>query len=233
MTHRRQNRPRRGPGLGADDPRRIGEGEFVPTSQEVERLGELYELSEIERRFLHLLAAGEVNDPVPVPPLVPSEQDRRRVDAQWPYPAAVLDHRWNILYSNPAYRLVLRGITARGDNFLDWMFLDDNARTVVVDFATEARWLVGRFRFACAAHPNDPGLAELLQRCHTDPLFAAAWDDPTVLADGPAATAMHWSHRDSDLTLPVTEIPLPGSDWLTLQLAGPGPGPLPPPTGGA
>jgi hypothetical protein len=178
-------------------------------------------MTEIEWRFLHLLASNEVNGPAPIPEVVLPDACGRRVDAHSPFPAAVLDHRWNILYANPEYRRVLRGIRAQQDNFLDWMFLDDNARSTVIDFATEARWLVGRFRFAIATHPNDPQLTQLLERCHSDKLFAAAWNDSAVLADGPGAMAMHWYHRDSGLTLRITEEHPPDSRWLTLHLAGP------------
>jgi len=221
MTDHEYKRRRRGPGLSQDYLRQIEDGEIVPTPEELDLLGEVYEMTEIEQRFLYLLASNEVNGPAPIPDIVLSTAHRCRVDTHSPLPAAVLDHRWNILYANPAYRRVLRGIGAEEDNFLDWMFLDDNARSIVIDFATEARQLVGRFRFAIATHPNDPQLVELLERCYSDDLFITAWDNPAILADGPATTAMHWYHRDSGRTLRVIEENLPGSQWLTVHLAEP------------
>ncbi|WP_216898417.1 MmyB family transcriptional regulator [Nocardia alni] len=144
------------------------------------------------------------------------------MDAYSPNPAALLDRRWNILYANTDYLRVLQGLDAQDDNFLDWLFLDDNSRSVVIDYPSEALHLIGRFRFVCVAHRDDPEIMELLQHLTGDPLFARGWKDAvTVLADGPAVTPMCWHDHDTGNIFRVSEEPVPGTEWLTLQVAVP------------
>jgi hypothetical protein len=85
MTDRRSGRPRRG--LDPDYLRRIEAGEVVPTPQELDLLGEVYELTDIEYRFLRLLATHETHGPAPIPQVTLTAEHRRRVDARWLSPA--------------------------------------------------------------------------------------------------------------------------------------------------
>jgi hypothetical protein len=216
--HASENRGREGREFTADYLRQLEEGEILPTPEDLDVLSNVYGLDDVQRRYLYHLYSYEVNGPAPIPEIAVSDDHRRRVDAHSPYPAAVLDHRWNVVYANPGYVRVLRGIAA-DNNFVTWMFLDDNARSIVIDFTAEARQLVGRFRFAAGVYLGDPQFDDLEQRCCADNLFAKAFEEPSLLADGPGPIPMNWRDPDSGEILRVTEQRLPDSEWLTLHSA--------------
>lgn len=219
---RQQRRRRQRRVIDEEYIRRFEEGELIPTPEELAVFEHAYQMNPAQRKFFRLLYRNEVDGPVPIPDIVVTAEHRRRVDAHAPNPAALLDHRWNVVYANTSYLRVLRGLPAEGGNFVDWLFRDDNARSIVLDHAAEARHLTGRFRFTVVAYRADPEVLDLMQRCYADDdLFAAAWDDAVFVADGPAATPMHWRDPDTGHILRVTEEALPDSEFLTLQLAVP------------
>ncbi len=56
-----------------------------------------------------------------------------------------------------------------------WTFTDAAARTIVVDWESEASGLLARFRAAAARHPDDPAFEDLIQRLRTASPEVRAW----------------------------------------------------------
>ncbi|WP_024804426.1 helix-turn-helix domain-containing protein [Nocardia sp. BMG51109] len=219
----RSHRKRSGrlPGITPEYLRQIEEGEVLPSPEVIDRLADVYQLGDLARRHLHDLYSSEVDGPAPVPDIVVTNEHRRRVDDHSPHPAALLDHRWNVLHANAGYRRVLPGIGAGENNLLAWMFLDDRARSIVIDHTAEARKLVGRFKLTYGTFLGDPEFEDILRRCESDEFFDAAWSDFRALTDSPGPTPMNWRDPGTDRLLRVTEQRVPDSEWLTLHTATP------------
>lgn len=136
-----------------------------PSPQVLDSLATVLRFSGAERRYLHLLATGtarpagrsdEVGDAV-----------RRLVHRLDPDPALVKGARWDVLCCNDAAAQLFRWESGEPSvNLVRWMFTDDVAREVYVDWEGEARAMLGRFRLAAAGYPDDPGFVALVADLH-------------------------------------------------------------------
>ncbi|MGW4649346.1 helix-turn-helix transcriptional regulator [Kitasatospora sp. NPDC004289] len=144
-------------------------------------------LDRSERAHLFALAGGE--DPVAQPvchmvtPAVQLLLDR--VD---PYPAAVVNSRYDVLAYNRAYTWLagdLEALPFEERNLMWLAFTDSVFGSRLVDRRTDARSMVARFRAAMADHTAEPAWKALLHRLRTaSPEFEELWQRHEVSAPG-------------------------------------------------
>ncbi len=60
-------------------------------------------------------------------------------------------------------------------NLLWWMFTDPAARTILIDWETEAAAQLARYRASSARHPDDPSFRELTDRLHAASPEVRTW----------------------------------------------------------
>ncbi|GHD59053.1 helix-turn-helix transcriptional regulator [Jeongeupia chitinilytica] len=99
-------------------------------------------------------------------------------------PAYVLGRRWDVLaWNDAAARLFGPWLAAdAAPNLLDFVFLDQAARTLVVDWEVRARRLAAEFRADTRAGVDDAGLIEqVAQLSQSSPEFAEYWRRHDVL----------------------------------------------------
>lgn len=149
-----------------------------PSRQVLDALARALRLGATERVHLHELVHGVASAPTSgtVETLAPAVTDLvERLD---PHPTYVTGRSWDVLAANHAARLLWTDWPALPPderNILWWTFTDPHARTVLVDWETEATAQLARFRAAAARHPNDPEFSSLIQRLHTASPEVKAW----------------------------------------------------------
>ena len=95
-----------------------------------------------------------------------------------PDPTYVKGRRWDVLAANGAARELFTdwaAMPAGERNLVRWMFTMQRAREVYVDWESEARAMLGRFRMAAARHPDDPDFTALIEQLHQDSDLVRAW----------------------------------------------------------
>ncbi|MFF4603394.1 helix-turn-helix transcriptional regulator [Streptomyces sp. NPDC001339] len=99
------------------------------------------------------------------------------VESVAPNPAVVIDPHWDLLAWNAGYAALLTDparLPPKRRN-LPWLvFRWAPARTLLVDWESEARGLLGQFRANAARHPEDRRYAEIADEITRDP-DAARW----------------------------------------------------------
>ncbi|MFI2608686.1 helix-turn-helix transcriptional regulator [Kitasatospora sp. NPDC018619] len=137
----------------------------------------------------HLFTLAGADDPVLVkecPSVTPSV--RLLLDQLAPYPAVVLNSRYDILACNPQYTAFVGDLDrlAPEDRNLMWMaFTPSHFRDVLVDYRTERLGIVARFRSAMADHSAEPAWKALLARVlKASPDFAELWQRHDVMRPG-------------------------------------------------
>ena len=154
-----------------------------PSAQVLDALASALRMSTAERRYLQVLAYGhdggagaDVARPTP-----PERIDREVADLVQrlePFPTFVKGRRWDVLAANPAARELFTDweeLPAGQRNLVRWMFMTDRAREVYLDWESEARAMLGRFRLAAARHPHDPDFAALIAELHRDSQHVRDW----------------------------------------------------------
>jgi hypothetical protein len=107
-----------------------------------------------------------------------------------PFPAAVLNARWDILAFNRSYDALfsLESVPARNRNAMLLYFADAGQRELWPDWAAGAPQVVSQFRAATAQHGTDPDWAALLARLRqASPDFDRLWpqDDAGICGTMP------------------------------------------------
>jgi transcriptional regulator with XRE-family HTH domain len=162
--------------------------ELRPSREVLDALARALRLTPAERRHIHEIAHGSppVDDRAAV-----SESASAAVCAlvarMDPYPSYVKGGSWAILAANRSARAMFEdwGMASGGGvpNMLWWMFTHERARSIYVDWPTEAARMLARFRMAAARRPEDPGFRDLIERLQlASPEFAATWDRHEVQA---------------------------------------------------
>ena len=157
--------------------------DITVSRQVVNSLARALRLGPSERTHLFTLAGlalpAERSRPHPVDPLV-----RRLVDDLLPKPAYVLNPWWDLLAYNEAYAHLLGGLDHRpeGERNILWLtFTESRGTGLFVDWAGEARSLVGQLRAHLAQYPDDSRGAELLDLMRAaDPRFVELWNEHGV-----------------------------------------------------
>lgn len=158
----------------------IEQGRPVSVSQSVlERLSEVLRMTEAQRQYLFELAGKPAKTPSNSiepdrPPSVIASIIHRE-----PGPAYLLDHAWNaILWNKPAEDLFCGWLSPGSGkrNLLEYMFLEPEARRLVVEWEDRARRLIADFRADCGRSLENPPFPDLLDSLQSrSPEFLDFW----------------------------------------------------------
>jgi len=153
-----------------------------PSPQVLDALGTALRMSAAERRYLQILAYGPGGpDSVTDTPRPQEHVDSRVVDLVQrldPFPTYLKGRRWDVLAANAAARELFTdwdALPAAERNLVSWMFTSARAREVYLDWEPEARAMLGRFRLAAAAHPDDPDFTALIARLLRESAHVRDW----------------------------------------------------------
>jgi len=153
-------------GVSVDYYVRLERGRRVNVSESVlDALARALCLSETERAHLLAIARPSRKRPGPVPPQRVRPGLRRVLDSVTDLPAIVLGRRLDVLATNHLARVFYADFEALPRlerNMARFMFFDDIARELYVDWPAAARSIVGSLRLYAGRHPTDPQLAELV-----------------------------------------------------------------------
>jgi len=131
-----------------------------------------------------------------VPPAVQTLVDRLE-----PYPAAVLNARWDLLAFNRvnlSFFPNLASIPLEDRNCLWLCFTDPEWRSVLVDWEATVVRMVAEYRATMAEHIDDPAWQALVDRLHhASPEFRAVWERHDVAAM--TGNAKHMRHPTAGL----------------------------------
>jgi transcriptional regulator with XRE-family HTH domain len=166
-----------------------------PSAQVLEALAAALRMSAAERRYLQVLAHGhedvgsaQVVAVAPPERIDPSVADLvQRLD---PFPTLVKGRRWDVLAANPAARELFtdwEALPSGERNLVRWMFMTDRAREVYLEWESEARAMLGRFRLAAARYPGDPDFEALIAELRRDSEHVRDWwprHDVTAVGSG-------------------------------------------------
>jgi transcriptional regulator with XRE-family HTH domain len=107
------------------------------------------------------------------------------LDQLEPYPACVLNTRWDLLAFNRVYASFfddLEAIPLEDRNCLWLAFTDSGWRDVIVDWDESVGRMVAEYRAAMAEHIDDPAWRAFVDRLHrASPEFTTVWERHDVL----------------------------------------------------
>ncbi|GAB7192125.1 helix-turn-helix transcriptional regulator [Kineococcus sp. NUM-3379] len=215
-------------GVSLDYYTRIEQGRVGEVSGAVlNAVGDALRLSPEEAALLHRLAAPSRSVPRPRTggTLRPGTA---AMLASLTVPAAVVDHRMDVVAANLPFRLLVArpgGAPEAMDNLVRWFFLDPWARDLLPAWGESAGAAVAGLRLNWIRNPGDPGLdalvAELSARSTE---FSRTWavPDVTVAPHGRLTVEHPWA---GTCWLDHHVLTLPGEGmFLTLQTPVPGTG---------
>lgn len=161
----------------------IEQGRDVSISPAVgARLAKTLKLTAAERRYLFDLMGctdPESNEAV----LQPLPQGLSACVDHIAAPAYILDKSWNVLARNAALLELFDGWPDNSPkpNLLRYIFLEQAATELVVDWEQRARRVVGEFRADVGAHIDEPEIRALVAELQElSPLFTQWWGRQTV-----------------------------------------------------
>ncbi|MDP9848757.1 helix-turn-helix transcriptional regulator [Streptosporangium lutulentum] len=142
-------------------------------------------LNDTERGHLFALAKPVRTKPRPMPPQRVRPGLRRVLETLSDTPALVIGHRLDVLATNRLARVLYTDFDAlphRERNMARYLFLDEAARELYVDWEGAARGTVASLRLYAGRHPHDLRLAELVGELSLrDTDFRRWWADHNVL----------------------------------------------------
>ncbi|MER6975780.1 helix-turn-helix transcriptional regulator [Streptomyces carpinensis] len=172
-------------GVSVDYYVRLERGRSASVSQSVLRaVAQALQLDEAERDHLFALAEAVGRRPG----AVAEQQARvglvRALENISEVPALLLGHRLDVLASNRAARalyLDFDALPVEERNMARYMFLNEAARDLYVDWHETAREIVGMLRLYASHHPHDPQLTRLVDELSAaDRDFRRWWADHEV-----------------------------------------------------
>jgi len=166
-----------------------------PSAQVLDALASALRMSAAERSYLQVLARGRegVGSAHMVAMAPPERVDPgvaalvQRLD---PFPTLLKGRRWDVLAANPAARELFtdwEALPSAERNLVRWMFMTDRAREVYLEWESEARAMLGRFRLAAARYPGDPDFEALIAELRRDSEHVRDWwprHDVTAVGSG-------------------------------------------------
>ncbi|MGW4892069.1 helix-turn-helix transcriptional regulator [Kitasatospora sp. NPDC004240] len=166
----------------------LEQGRDIQVSVQVlDAVARALQLDPAERAHLFVLAGADDPSPV-VECLTVTPAIRLVLERMSPYPAAVVNARYDVLAHNPEYAHLVGDLDALPfeDRNLMWMaFTPSRFRDVLVDHETEREGMVARFRSGMADHSAEPAWKALLARLRrASPFFEEAWGRHDVAAPG-------------------------------------------------
>ncbi|MEU1048549.1 hypothetical protein ABZ400_25795 [Streptomyces sp. NPDC005897] len=129
-------------------------------------------------------AGGQRSAPRPAPATPEAQaylQDYATLLEAVPFPSLVVDHRWDVVLANSAFRTLFQGAgphpTAMpDDNFLRFVLFHPDAATVLGEH--ESSWclpMLAHFAAALERYGHDPGLQAVRRDIAQDPIMEAAY----------------------------------------------------------
>ncbi|MGI5140572.1 helix-turn-helix transcriptional regulator [Streptomyces sp. CA-106110] len=172
-------------GVSVDYYVRLERGRSASVSESVLRaVAQALQLDEAERDHLFALAEAIGRQPRAV-----AEQEARAglvraLENISEVPALLLGHRLDVLATNrPARALYLdfEALPVKERNMARYVFLNEAARDLYVDWHETAREIVGMLRLYASHHPHDPQLVQLVNELSAaDQDFRRWWADHDV-----------------------------------------------------
>lgn len=157
-----------------------------PSPEVLDSLARVLLLTEDERRYMHVLVHGQVNQSVPLDTeLTSGELIERLVDLSYeiPYPVYSVDRYCDLLAWNQAAADWYEDWAPRPaeHNFLHWLLFTPQARERLVDWENEAQDVVARWRSETAKWRGDRRIQRMVAELReVSPHFAGWWDDHDV-----------------------------------------------------
>ena len=175
-------------GVGASWYQWLEQGRDITVSSQVlDAIGRVLELTEPELRHLHALA-GLTPPPLRTSPNLGREDCcqalDRMIDAWLPNPGHIVDQYWNIVAMNTSARLIF-GFEEVGTNCLVNFFEQRLYEVGYPDPDEVTRRVAAQFRFEMSNYPGDHHFAEIVERLlRTSERFAQIWNLHEVQAPG-------------------------------------------------
>ncbi|MFC6093547.1 helix-turn-helix transcriptional regulator [Saccharothrix lopnurensis] len=159
-----------------------------PSSEVLDSLARVLLLSEDERRYMHMLAHGQVAEPQPLDTGFPPEDIIRqlvRTTGIGQYPVYALNLSADVIAWNHAtteWYADFGALDPAERNMVRWMFTDPTARIRFADWESDAQDIVARLRTVPARRPHDARLARLvveMKRLSAE--FRLWWEEHDVI----------------------------------------------------
>ena len=180
-------------------------GKAQPSRDMVARLADTLAMPLRERNVL-LLAAGYAPDyperALDTPELAPVRRAIELiVEHQEPYPAFVLNRRWDVLLTNRAAGRVAGFLLggSKHTNMVRQFFDPNDLRAVVVNWEEVAGDLVRHLHDEVAAVPSDAGAHALLEEVLRYPGVPSRWRTRDLGAAPPPLLTVHFRKGDQEL----------------------------------
>jgi transcriptional regulator with XRE-family HTH domain len=136
-------------------------------------------------------------------------------------PAIILGRRGDVLAQNRMAKALFTDFErfpGPERNYSRWMFLDDEPRSLFVDWDAQARAAVESLRLEAGNDPDDRATAELITELRTrSPEFAQWWDEHRVYQRTHGSKRLRHSIV-GDLTVEYETLTLPGDPHMTLYV---------------
>jgi transcriptional regulator with XRE-family HTH domain len=211
-------------GVSTDYYTRLEQGRrIVPSTQVLEALGRALDLDHAGRTHLRDLvrAAGSP------PPRARTAAQRVRpglhqlLDALTDQPAMILGHRTDVLATNPLARALFADfdrMPPRERNYARWMLLSEDARSLFIDWETQARNAVEALRLDAGRTPGDPDTQQLVGELSlASDQFRRWWSEHQVHQRGYGAKRLRHP-LVGDLTVDFETLSLPADGEQTLYV---------------
>lgn len=211
-------------GVSTDYYARLEQGRrIVPSPAVVEAIGRALGLDRAERAHLaDLIGLGAATTR---PHVRPVQRVRPGVyqllDALDGVPALVLGRRADVLAQNRLGRALFTDFDRRPAaqrNYARWMLLEDEARSLFVDWEEQARTAVENLRLEAGNDPGDRATSELIAELRErSPEFGTWWDAHHVNQRTYGSKRLRHP-LVGDLTVEYESLTLPGEGHMTLFL---------------
>ncbi|HEU5158526.1 MAG TPA: helix-turn-helix transcriptional regulator [Streptosporangiaceae bacterium] len=158
-----------------------------PSTEVLDSLARVLQLTEDERRYMHTLAYGQVIQPQPLDSKVPPDDVLRQIVATTnnsPYPVYATDVYCDLIAWNEAateWYDDWDNLPAGECNILHWMLTAEKARKRLIGWESDTRDIVARWRAEVAKWPDDDLLRRrIAEFTELSPDFVRWWNDRDV-----------------------------------------------------
>jgi transcriptional regulator with XRE-family HTH domain len=155
-----------------------------PSPEVIDQLADALKVTDDSRQHLHDLVAyqrieQDVAEDLPSTPI--SDAMRHQADLLEPHLVGYIDAAFNVLCANREYARIFRHLDDDTvGNVLHWYFLVPEARTVILDWESEARQAVASLRGLMARYPGRNLFTALLSRLSASKDFRSIWSQRDV-----------------------------------------------------